>query len=131
MKYLTHYSQQGVTDLLNKYGAFFAFSDSQLNEHKKEGVEYVSCGMGLICPKEFAMNMMKGLKENAEKARAEDIAENGKENIIIRELANHEAYYTGDIEQTYDAVKSYGFTEDEVLKVFYSQIKLQRLADEA
>lgn len=121
MKYLSDYTQQGITDLLNQYGGFFAFSDAQLNEQKKEGVEYVSCGYGLIAPKENAKLLIDGLIANGDKAVQQDIAENGKEEIIKRELYNHEAFYTGDIEQTVDALRIYGFTEEDVRLVFYKE----------
>lgn len=121
MKYLSDYTQQGITDLLNQYGGFFAFSDAQMNEKKKEGVEYVSCGHGLIAPKENAKLLVDGLIANGDKAVQQDIAENGKEEIIKRELYNHEAFYTGDIEQTVDALSIYGFTEEDVRLVFYKE----------
>ena len=40
-----------LTPILEANGAFFAFSQSQFDEQKKEGVIYVSMGAGLICPK--------------------------------------------------------------------------------
>ena len=43
-----------LTPILEANGAFFAFSQSQFDEQKKEGVIYVSMGAGLICPKENA-----------------------------------------------------------------------------
>jgi hypothetical protein len=121
MKYLSDYTEQGITDLLNNYGGFFAFSDEQFNEKKKEGVEYVSCGHGLICPKENAKALMTGLIQNGDSAVNQDILENGKDNIIRRELYNHEAFYTGEIEDTCDALKMYGITQEEVWKVYLSE----------
>lgn len=118
MKYLTDYTEQGITDLLEKYGGFFAFSDKQFDAKKKEGIEYVGCGHGLICPKENAKALVAGLIENGDKAVQQDIAENGKEKIIERELYNHEAFYTGEIDQTADALKIYGFSENDIRLVY-------------
>jgi hypothetical protein len=84
MKYLSDYTEQGITDLLNQHGGFFAFSDSQLDEKKQPGIEYVSCGAGLICPKDNAKALIQGLIDNGDKSVQQDIQENGKEEIIKR-----------------------------------------------
>jgi len=123
MKYLSDYSQQGITNLLNELGGFYAFSDDQLKEQLKEGVEYVSLGMGLICPKENAKALKEGLVENFKKAMQQDLKENGKVGIIKRELSNHEAYYTGDISDTHGALMAYGITEEEIMEVYVEERK--------
>lgn len=122
MKYLSDYSKDGITDLLNKLGGFYAFSDAQYNEVKREGVEYVSLGMGLICPKENAKALQEGLIEVSKNAIQQDLKENGKENIIKRELSNHEAYYTGEISDTYGALVAYGITEAEIYEVYRKEL---------
>jgi hypothetical protein len=122
MKYLSHYTEQGQTELFNSLGAFFAFSQSQLDEAKKEGVTYVSMGSGLICPKDNAKELMLGLESNHAQGIAADIAENGIEAIIQRELGNHEAQITGDLDDTMRALEGYGVTEAQVkegYKTFY------------
>ncbi|WP_456303359.1 DUF7659 family protein, partial [Vibrio lentus] len=45
----------------NEAGAFFAFSNKQFDEAKKEGVKYASLGMGLICPVDNAKQLMTRL----------------------------------------------------------------------
>lgn len=118
MKYLSDYTEEAQTKLFEKCGSFFAFSLKQLNEAKKDGVKYVNMGAGLICPKEQVQAMDEGL-ENIQKAGIEqDIKENGIENIIKRELGNHECYYTGNISDCVDELDQYGVTEKEILKVF-------------
>ena len=118
MKYLDDYTQEATTALLNDNGAFFAFSNQQLDERKKEGVAYVSMGAGLICPKENINRVAQGFKDIIKGGIALDLSENGKEAIIERELANHEAYYTGDISTTVDYLNGYGFTREDILAVF-------------
>lgn len=118
MKYLHHYTEQATTDLLHELGAFFAFSDKQFNEQKKDGVEYVQSFAGIICPKENARKILDGLESITAKGIAQDIAENGKEGIIKRELSNHEAYYTGDITSTIDALSGYDFTPEDIQAVY-------------
>lgn len=118
MKYLSNYVEAAQTALFNETGTFFAFSDKQFNEGKKEGVLYVSLGAGVICPKENVEKLHLGLKTVQESGVAQDVAENGKEAIIERELHNHEAFYVGSISDTVDALEDYGFTRDEILAVY-------------
>lgn len=118
MKYLSDYTNQPISDLLTKYNGFFAFSTKQFEEAKKEGIKYVNRGAGLFHEagksKEFDAELAK---INAD-AIKQDLAENGREKIIERELGNYEAYYTGEIEDTAEALKDYGITNEEILEVF-------------
>jgi len=119
MKYLQEYIEEAQTKAFNKAGAFFAFSDKQFDEQKKEGVEYVSMYAGLICPKENTDTLHTEL-ENIYKAGIEqDIAENGREAIVKRELNNHEAYYTGDTTSTIEALSEYKtITPEDINHIF-------------
>ncbi|WP_048662758.1 DUF7659 family protein, partial [Vibrio crassostreae] len=90
MKYLSHYIQDKQTQAFNEAGAFFAFSNQQFDDEKKEGVKYASLGMGLICPTDNVRQLMIRLYSIAQEGIAEDIKENGKKAIIRRELFNHE-----------------------------------------
>jgi hypothetical protein len=118
MKCLSNYTDQPISDLLTKYNGFFAFSTQQFQEAKKEGVKYVNRGAGLIHEagksKEFDAEYAQIISD----AIKQDLADNGRDGIIERELANYEAYYTGEIEDTVEALKDYGITSKEVLNVF-------------
>jgi hypothetical protein len=118
MKYLSHYTEKAVNEAIAKAGAFFAFSDKQFDEQKKENIKYVSMGLGLICPKENANQLSKDLEQAHDEGIKQDLAENGQENIIKRELANHEAYYTYDITSTTDALSAYGISKEAIIEVF-------------
>ena len=118
MKSLSDYTQKQMTEIYESNGAFFAFSTEQFNESKKEGVEYVNCPWGLIAPKENAKKLMEGIDKIFENGKAQLLAENSKEDIIRYELWNHEAFYTYDLESTFDSVKCYGFTMQDVKTVF-------------
>ena len=121
MKTLQNYTEQKQTDLFNECGAFFAFGTQQFNDAKKEGVKYVDMGYGLISPKENAKKLWEGLQEINKQGIAEDIAENGITNIIKRELINYECYYTSDIDDCVEALKSYDITEAQILEVYRSE----------
>jgi len=118
MKNLNNYTEEATTQLLKENGAFFAFSDRQFDEQQQEGVKYISIYGGLICPKDNADNVINGLKNITKRGIALDIAENGKEAIIKRELDNHEIYYTDDISPVVNYLKDYGFTENEIKTIF-------------
>jgi hypothetical protein len=121
MKYLSDYTEQGITDLLNETGAFFAFSNEQYFKARKEGINYVSLGAGLICPKGNEIKLLNGIEANHKKGIEMDLAENGKEKIIIRELHNHEYFYAYELSQVIDALDGYGITEDEIRAVIKTE----------
>jgi hypothetical protein len=118
MKYLSDYMEARQTEALNKAGAFFAFSRDQFDKAKKEGVTYVNCGMGMLCPKENASELLKGLDEIYTSSIKQDIEENGLTAIIKRELNNHECYYSGYIDDCVDKLADYPVTRDDIQKVF-------------
>jgi len=114
MKSRTEYHESGITAILEKYGAFFAFSQDQYNRMSKTGVEYTSFGSGLIVPKPHAEVVAAALEENSKKAVEQDITENGITAIIQRELSNHEYGYTWDITDTLSVLEPYGVTAQQV-----------------
>lgn len=118
VKYLSNYIEKGQELAFTNNGAFFAFGNKQFEENKKDGVVYVNCGSGLICPKDNADKLFKELNEITAKGIELDLQENGKEYIIKRELSNYECYYTGDISDAVDVLKKYNISEDEVIKIF-------------
>lgn len=118
MKYLSHYVEAAQTKLFNETGTFFAFSDKQYDDHAKEGIEYVSLGAGIICPKENVNALTTGLETINAQGIAQDLAENGKDGVIERELHNYEAFYVGSIRDTLDALADYGITSEEIRKVY-------------
>lgn len=118
MKYLSNYTEEATSKALKDNRAFFAFSDKQFDEQKENEIKYVSLGMGLLCPKENAEKLITDMDNAIKNGVKQDLAENGKENIIKRELANHEAYYTMDITSTAEALEVYQITKAEIAEVF-------------
>jgi hypothetical protein len=118
MKYLSDYTRDVTKTLFSKYNAFFAFNDKQFNEGKREGVDYKSLGVGLHVEtskvKEFNLEFLKIV----ETAITQDLAENGKDNVIERELSNYECYYTYEIDDAVDALTDYNITREEIQQVF-------------
>lgn len=119
MKYLSEYTEKDISKALKDNGAFFAFSDKQFNESATLPRDsYVSCGAGLICPRENTEKLAESLKKAHDKGIAQDIKENGLNAIVRRELNNYECYYTGDITDAVEVLEQYGLTREQVAKVF-------------
>jgi hypothetical protein len=118
MKSLENYLEPRRTELLKECGAFFAFSQKQFARQKQDGVTYCSLGAGLISPKGSAKKLMNGLQRIWEEGIAQDLAENSKEAIILRELNNYECFYTGDITDCAEALKDYGIKTEEIMEAF-------------
>ena len=116
MKYLQNYIEQGQTEAFTKHGAFFAFSKSQLAEQREEGVAYQSIGNGLICPTHNVNDLIDDLDLVHSRGIKQDIAENGLSKIIQRELHNHEAQITYDMEDTKRALEGYPIDDDMMTK---------------
>lgn len=118
MKYLKDYTEKAQTKLFKRTGTLFAFSQDKFQEQRKEGEKYVGLGSGIYVIERNAETLVKGLNKIQAKGIKEDIKANGIEAIILRELNNHEAYYDGDTERTFEALEEYGITHDEVKKMY-------------
>jgi len=120
MKTLTNYTEKKVTAALERHGAFYAFGREQFEKKKAANIEYVSLRVGgLICPKENASELLGDLDRIHTEAIAEDVEENGLKAIVLRELWNHECFYTGEIDDAWEALKDYpGITEQLVIDIF-------------
>jgi hypothetical protein len=121
MKYLSDYTKESTTKALNKAEAFFAFSDKQFNEAKTDGISYISLGAGLLCPRKTAEQLTKDMDNAIKAGIKQDIKENGINGIIKRELYNYEAFYTGDIEATTEALDGYNITANQVMEVYNTE----------
>ena len=97
-KKLSSYTDQPITELFNKYGAFWAFSNSQFNEAKKDNIEYVTFWGNCFCDKRTVKLFINEYHSIFEQQKNLFLLENKKEDIIKYELANYESFYTGEIE---------------------------------
>lgn len=118
MKYLQDYMESAQTKLFADTGTIFAYSKKQYDAQAKAGVTYVNLGSGILCPEGNEEALAEGLKSIHVNAIAQDLAENGKEAIIERELHNHEAFYTGRLSDTVDALEGYEITREEIRHVY-------------
>jgi len=109
-----------TTQLLKDCSVFFAFSKEQFEENKtekKEGEKYTAYGYGAYSPSSQVDNYMNGLTKIMEEYDQE-IQENGlRRAYILYELNNHEAFYTGELEPTHEALIG-KYTIEEVAEVY-------------
>lgn len=124
MKHLTEYIADSQTKCFERNNVFFAFSDKQFDDGKKDGVKYVSLGSGMLCDISKVKSFKAEHAQIVEDGIQQDIAENGADNIIARELSNHEAYYTGDITDTSIALQGYPITSVDIMRVYREQKEL-------
>lgn len=111
-----------VNDLLVKCEVFFAFSNEQLkegmNKHPlSKGDKYIRVSGGGFMPKSkekefddgfYAINLFIAELRTDKKFREEE---------ILYELSNHEAFYTGDIQNTFNSLGG-DYTIEEVRTIY-------------
>jgi hypothetical protein len=118
MKYLSDYMEEKQTALFKRTGTIFAFSQKQFEEGRKDNVKYVNLGQGMLTEKPYVEDIINGLDKIYKESIQQDIKENGKDKIILRELENHEAFYVGDIEDTIHKLEDYPITEDDISHIY-------------
>ncbi len=126
MKYLQDYMTERQTAAFKKYGAFFAFSESQLREGMEEHghadrSKLCDAGGGMICPTENVKALTKTLETIYRESIEQDVKENGIEQVVLRELGNHEAYYTCSIASTVEALADYPVTPRQIKTLFHNK----------
>ena len=116
-----------VSDLLTSCGVFFAFSNAQFDENKTpktEGEKYVRLFGGGFVPHSKLDGYLDGMDEIRKWFKMEtNKTKSSRYALISYELSNHEAYYTGEIEDTLIALGK-GYTAKEVWKVFNKEQQL-------
>jgi len=118
MKYLSDYMEEKQTALFNKTGTIFAYSDKQFEEQKVKGKQYSRLAQGMVTEKGNEIEVIEGLDKIYRDSIKQDMKENGKDKVILRELLNHEAFYVGNIEETIHKLEDYPITEDDISQIF-------------
>ena len=129
MKYLSQYTEEPISKMLATYGAFFAFSNEQFEKAKDPALtpkDYCHIMLGMYAPKIHADALVAEYSQICKDGIEQDIKENGFHNIILRELNNHECFYTGDHTDAWQSLQAYpGLTEAMVLEVFKNKTNPQ------
>lgn len=109
-----------TSELFEKCGLFFAFSNEQFEKNKtplKEGEKYVSIGSGGYIPKGNYDTFKEGMKTISKIGKKKVKENNLAETEILYELNNHECFYTGDYSDVVDMFKG-TYTEEEIRDVY-------------
>lgn len=117
--------EKKFSQLSKDVGLFWAFSNQQFEENRtplKEGEKYISIGGGGYMPKGNYEAFEKGY-EDIEAWYKQAVKDNKQRKALISyELANHECYYTGDIQSALDVLGE-DYTREEVLEVYRAERK--------
>lgn len=122
MRYLSEIMENRQTNLFNKNKVFFAFSNKQFESgiiEKKisKSTKIVNMGQGMFCPSDNVTEVIEQLDLIYKESIIEDMKQ-GKNNVILRELSNHECFYTGDITDCVEKLSDYPITKKEILQVY-------------
>lgn len=119
------HAQKKYQELSDKCHLFWAFSQEQFNEGKAKhplqpGEKYVAIGAGGYMPKRFLDTWIEGTKV-IDRWRKSEIKRAKAEEVILYELNNYEAFYTGDIDDAMEVLADH-YTRDEVMAVYKANV---------
>lgn len=97
--------QERMSAVFDKHGIFWAFSDEAFEEKRKPNVEYVGVIGGGCCPKSNVKAFYLDFANLQEERKKAFQSNTTMDEVIVRELANHECYYTGDYSVILEVVK--------------------------
>ncbi|MDH6311055.1 hypothetical protein M2451_003901 [Dysgonomonas sp. PFB1-18] len=112
--------QNKLSALFDSLGIFFAFSNEQFEEGRKEGVKYANGGQGMLIPIDNVKEYVRRFSELEKDTEAEFAKHIPMDDYILYELNNHEAFYTWCTDDAYEVVK-YRYpncTPDDMKRVF-------------
>jgi len=96
-----------MSNVYEKHGAFFAFSEKQFNESKIEGVKYCDAGYGLLCPVDNAKTLIEEINTIAIDRRDYTVKHLGAKRIISDAFFDYETGYTGDTSDMMNSLRVY------------------------
>lgn len=112
--------QSKVNQLINECKIFFAFSDEQFHKNKtplQTGEKYVALGAGAYMPKGQVERYRSGIKAINKWYKDSVNGKKLRKANIVHAIHNHEAHYTGEIDEVMDALGS-DYTKEEVMAIF-------------
>ena len=123
-KLLSYYTEDKISKILDNNGAFFAFSNKQFKEKKKEGIKYCQLSSGLIAPKENAKSIYEEIEKAHIEAVKQDLKDNSVKSIIFRDCANLELQFSYDgLNEITEYLKQYPISKDTIEKYYKEYIQ--------
>ena len=107
MQTINQLAENQVTEALNKYHGFFAFSDKQFDEASTKGFKYVACGLGLYAPIDYAEVLVDKIRAIHKEAAKVVQTQTSKKDRIWYEFSNYECQIVGDYSDAVDALSSF------------------------
>lgn len=108
------------TEMFNRYGVIFAFSDKQFEQQRKQGMEYISAGCGMLVPQDNEDLVFAEL-EALRQRKGEEMRSNvPREQYIFDALNNYECFWTGDVDNALEDALNYypDCSYDEVFRIY-------------
>ena len=119
MANLSSIQEKHQTKLFKKYFAFFAYSQTQLEEQQNINFKYVAIGSGLIVPKDFVKKVISKLDLIYKQSIREHQSLESKKSIIWGALANYETQITGDPTDAIESLADYpGISKEDIIKEY-------------
>lgn len=114
-----------ISTMFTELEIFFAFSNEQFKNGKKEGVTYVKYLSGMLVPKENVDRLndeLKRINYETQQCFQQQISMN---KYIRYELINHEVFYTGDTASILGLVQLYypNCTIEDIQKIYLKVLK--------
>ncbi len=97
MKTHSDFINEELTKVYEEFGCFYAFSNKQFLEQRKEGVKYAQFGSGLIGPADKGQEILTAIENAITKGAQARLEAHGATAIIEYEYFNHETQITGDL----------------------------------
>ena len=115
-------AEKKYTVLSDKVGLFWAFSNEQFAEGKAKnpiakGEKYTSIGAGGYLPSKNVQAFIDGQKA-IEKWRKAAVKSAKADKVILYELNNYEAFYTGGIDDAMEVLADLGYSREQVREVY-------------
>ncbi len=117
--------QEKISNLFETLGIFFAFSKEQFESKKKEGVEYVAADAGMLIPKDNVEKFVQGFEAIIAETKEQFKKHISLDELIADALNNHEACYTGELDDSLEEVQSTfpECTMEDVFRVYRIKMK--------
>lgn len=118
MQSLGYYMNVAQHDLYKSLGAIFAPTQELFEKNRTENVEYRALASGMYVPVANALSVYESFETILNNAIAMDIAANGKEAIIRRELLSQHCFFDGEVARGINALACYKFPREDIVSVY-------------
>ena len=110
---------EAVNKLIAQHQGFIAFNQEDFEKQANQAVKYTSVIIGgFYIPAEDKEIFLKHYHKIFDEKFKFERENNDKEEFILHFLLSEEAFYTYDLQPTYERLKIYGYSYNDIKKVF-------------